>query len=117
MPRVTHFLFILRQLRPSVSPVWRAQGLGKPRQVNGGDCPAKWHAVQSVATAKGGLTLNLHEYQSKRIFSNFGIPIPDGVVAATPAEAQSATRLTAGPWSSRAVLVGGPRQGEGHQAS
>ena len=108
MPRVTHFLFILRQLRPSVSPVWRAQGLGKPRQVNGGDCPAKWHAVQSVATAKGGLTLNLHEYQSKRIFANFGIPIPDGVVAATPAEARdAATRLGGAVVVKSQVLVGG----------
>ena len=32
--------------------------------------------------------MNLHEYQSKRLFAEHGIPIPDGEVATTPAEAR-----------------------------
>ncbi len=32
--------------------------------------------------------MNLHEYQSKRIFAKYGVPIPQGNVAATPSEAK-----------------------------
>ena len=52
--------------------------------------------------------MNLHEYQSKRIFSQHGIPIPQGDVAATPAEAQSiAERLGGRVVVKSQVLVGG----------
>jgi succinyl-CoA synthetase beta subunit len=33
--------------------------------------------------------MNLHEYQSKGIFARYGIPVPSGKVAATPAEAKT----------------------------
>ena len=32
--------------------------------------------------------MKLHEYQSKRIFAQYGIPIPRGEVATTPTEAR-----------------------------
>lgn len=34
--------------------------------------------------------MNLHEYQAKEIFKNYGIPVPDGIIAATPEEAEQA---------------------------
>ena len=33
--------------------------------------------------------MKLHEYQSKRIFAEYGVPIPDGDIASTPAEAKA----------------------------
>jgi succinyl-CoA synthetase beta subunit len=36
--------------------------------------------------------VNLHEYQSKRIFGKFGIPVPKGEVIASPEEAYQAAR-------------------------
>jgi succinyl-CoA synthetase beta subunit len=52
--------------------------------------------------------LNLHEYQSKRIFAKFGIPIPHGEVATTPSEARDiAVRLGGKVVVKSQVLVGG----------
>jgi succinyl-CoA synthetase beta subunit len=52
--------------------------------------------------------LNLHEYQSKRIFAHYGIPIPKGEVATTPEEAQEiATGLGGRVVVKSQVLVGG----------
>jgi succinyl-CoA synthetase beta subunit len=52
--------------------------------------------------------LNLHEYQSKRIFAKYGIPIPQGEVATTPEEARDiATRLGGPVVIKSQVLVGG----------
>jgi succinyl-CoA synthetase beta subunit len=52
--------------------------------------------------------LNLHEYQSKRIFAKYGIPIPKGEVASTPAEARDIAVRLGGPVVVKSqVLVGG----------
>ena len=52
--------------------------------------------------------MNLHEYQSKRLFADHGIPIPDGEVATTPAEArQIATDFGVPVVVKSQVLVGG----------
>jgi succinyl-CoA synthetase beta subunit len=52
--------------------------------------------------------VNLHEYQSKRLFADHGIPIPDGEVATTPAEArQIATDFGVPVVVKSQVLVGG----------
>lgn len=52
--------------------------------------------------------LKLHEYQSKRIFAQHGIPIPRGEVAVTPAEARDiAARLGTPVIIKAQVLVGG----------
>jgi succinyl-CoA synthetase beta subunit len=52
--------------------------------------------------------LNLHEYQSKRIFAKYGIPIPNGEVATNPTEARDiAGRLGGAVVVKSQVLVGG----------
>jgi len=52
--------------------------------------------------------VKLHEFQSKRIFSHYGIPIPQGDVATTPAEAGAiAARLGKPVVIKSQVLVGG----------
>jgi succinyl-CoA synthetase beta subunit len=52
--------------------------------------------------------LKLHEYQSKRIFAKYGVPIPQGDVATTPEEARRiAARLGKRVVIKSQVLVGG----------
>lgn len=34
--------------------------------------------------------MNLHEYQAKSVFSQYGMPVPNGKVASTAAEAEAA---------------------------
>ncbi len=52
--------------------------------------------------------MKLHEYQSKRLFARYGVPIPEGDVAATPAEARIiADRLGGRVVVKSQVLVGG----------
>ena len=52
--------------------------------------------------------MKLHEYQSKQIFSKYGIPIPKGRVAATADEAkQIAKELGSRVVIKSQVLVGG----------
>ncbi len=52
--------------------------------------------------------MNLHEYQSKRLFARFGIPIPKGEVATTPTQARDiAVRLGKPVVVKSQVLVGG----------
>ncbi|MFZ2488511.1 MAG: ADP-forming succinate--CoA ligase subunit beta [Anaerolineae bacterium] len=52
--------------------------------------------------------MNLHEYQSKRIFAQYGIPIPKGEVATTPAEARDIAGKLGGKVVIKSqVLVGG----------
>ena len=52
--------------------------------------------------------MNLHEYQSKRIFAKYGITIPNGEVASTPAEARAIAEKLGTPVVIKSqVLVGG----------
>ena len=52
--------------------------------------------------------MNIHEYQSKRIFARYGVPIPRGDVAATPQEARAIAERLGVPVVVKAqVLVGG----------
>ena len=52
--------------------------------------------------------MKLHEYQSKRIFAEYGVPIPDGDIATTPAEARTiADRIGKPVVIKSQVLVGG----------
>jgi succinyl-CoA synthetase beta subunit len=54
--------------------------------------------------------MNLHEYQSKRIFAEFGVPVPAGKVAASEAEAAAAARELPGPvWVVKAQVHAGGR--------
>ena len=40
--------------------------------------------------------MNLHEYQAKKILANYGVPVPEGLVAANPDEAEAAARALGG---------------------
>jgi len=52
--------------------------------------------------------LNIHEYQAKRIFGQYGVPVPQGEVAASPQEARAiAARLGVPVVIKAQVLVGG----------
>jgi len=52
--------------------------------------------------------MNIHEYQAKRLFGRFGIPVPVGEVAATPAEARAIAERLGGRVVVKAqVLTGG----------
>ena len=52
--------------------------------------------------------MKLHEYQSKRIFAKYGVPIPEGDIATTAIEArQIAQRLGSPVVVKSQVLVGG----------
>ncbi len=52
--------------------------------------------------------MKLHEYQSKHIFANYGVPIPDGDIATTPAEARAVAERIGKPVVIKSqVLVGG----------
>jgi len=52
--------------------------------------------------------MKLHEYQTKQIFADFGIPVPKGTVAETPEEAERIARELGKPVAVKAqVLVGG----------
>jgi succinyl-CoA synthetase beta subunit len=54
--------------------------------------------------------LNLHEYQSKALFNEYGIPVPEGRVAASPAEARSAAEALGGElWVVKAQVHAGGR--------
>jgi succinyl-CoA synthetase beta subunit len=52
--------------------------------------------------------MDLYEYQGKQLFSRFGIPVSDGALATTPAEARRAAQKIGGEVVVKAqVLVGG----------
>jgi len=52
--------------------------------------------------------MKLHEFYSKKIFKEYGIPIPEGELAQTPAEAQKIAEKLNGPVVIKSqVLVGG----------
>jgi succinyl-CoA synthetase beta subunit len=54
--------------------------------------------------------MNLHEYQSKQLFARYGIPVPKGFVASTPAEATDAARRLGGAvWVVKAQVHAGGR--------
>jgi len=54
--------------------------------------------------------LNLHEYQSKALFAEFGIPVPEGRVVSTPEEATEAAKKLGGElWVVKAQVHAGGR--------
>ena len=54
--------------------------------------------------------MNLHEYQSKQLFAEYGIPVPKGVPASTPDEAVQATETLGGDlWVVKAQVHAGGR--------
>jgi succinyl-CoA synthetase beta subunit len=54
--------------------------------------------------------MNLHEYQSKALFAEYGIPVPKGQVATTPVEAKNAAAALGGTlWVVKAQVHAGGR--------
>ena len=54
--------------------------------------------------------MNLHEYQSKALFAEYGIPVPQGQVATTPHEAKTAASALGGHlWVVKAQVHAGGR--------
>jgi succinyl-CoA synthetase beta subunit len=54
--------------------------------------------------------MNLHEYQSKALFAEYGIPVPQGHVAKTPADAKAAAEKLGGSlWVVKAQVHAGGR--------
>ena len=54
--------------------------------------------------------MNLHEYQSKKLFAAYGIPVPAGEPASTPQQAVEAARRLGGPvWVVKAQVHAGGR--------
>ncbi len=52
----------------------------------------------------------LHEYQSKKILASYGVPVPEGLVAANPEEAEAAARALGGEaWVIKAQVHAGGR--------
>ncbi len=53
--------------------------------------------------------MNIHEYQAKEIFRSHGIPIPDGGIATTPAEAEALAKKYGGTVVVKAQVHAGGR--------
>ncbi|MBI4513771.1 MAG: ADP-forming succinate--CoA ligase subunit beta [Gemmatimonadetes bacterium] len=53
--------------------------------------------------------MNLHEYQAREIFARYGIPVPPGEVATTPAEAEAVARRLGGRVVVKAQVHAGGR--------
>ncbi len=54
--------------------------------------------------------MNLHEYQAKQLFAQYGLPVSKGVVAETPEQAAAATReIGGGRWVTKVQVHAGGR--------
>lgn len=54
--------------------------------------------------------MNLHEYQAKQLFAEYGLPVSQGIAAETPAEAAAATSIIGGDrWVVKAQVHAGGR--------
>lgn len=55
--------------------------------------------------------MNIHEYQAKKVLAQYGINVPKGGIAYTPAEAKRvAQKISArGPWMLKAQIQAGAR--------
>jgi succinyl-CoA synthetase beta subunit len=53
--------------------------------------------------------VDLYEYQGKQLFARYGIPVSEGIIAATPAEARAAAEQLAAPVVVKAQVLAGGR--------
>jgi succinyl-CoA synthetase beta subunit len=54
--------------------------------------------------------MNLHEYQGKRLFKSYGLPVSEGIAAATVEEAVAAAdKIKGGKWVVKAQVHAGGR--------
>ena len=64
---------------------------------------------QSQDKFQGTWLMKLHEYQAKALFSEYGVVVPNGGVAATPPEAHDVAQRLAGPCVVKAQVHAGGR--------
>jgi succinyl-CoA synthetase beta subunit len=57
--------------------------------------------------------MNVHEYQAKSLFREFGVAVPEGELATTPAEAEAAAKRLATPVVVVKALVHAGGRGKG----
>ena len=56
------------------------------------------------------IAMNIHEFQAKQLFRDYGIPVPDGKIAATPENAEEIARTLGGEsWVVKAQVHAGGR--------
>ncbi len=66
--------------------------------------------VGKLFSGKRKIAMNLHEYQGKQIFAEYGLPVSKGIAAETPAEAVSAADIIGGDkWVVKAQVHAGGR--------
>jgi succinyl-CoA synthetase beta subunit len=54
--------------------------------------------------------MNLHEYQGKQLFAEYGLPVSKGFAASTPEEARAAAeKIGGGKWVVKAQVHAGGR--------
>jgi succinyl-CoA synthetase beta subunit len=64
----------------------------------------------AVQASRYNAVMNLHEYQAKRVFADYGVPVPPGKVASNASEAIAAARELPGPvWVVKAQVHAGGR--------
>jgi succinyl-CoA synthetase beta subunit len=71
-----------------------------------------WHFVAhfSAQINRGVFGMNLHEFQAKRLFADYGIPVPEGHLVTSVAEAREVSRLpNEGSWVVKAQVHSGGR--------
>lgn len=67
-------------------------------------------SAQRLPNRSTSRTMNLHEYQSKELFAEYGIPVPKGIPAVTAEEAENAARKLGGDlWVVKAQVHAGGR--------
>jgi succinyl-CoA synthetase beta subunit len=72
--------------------------------------PTRFPGKCAPLCGRTAVTMNLHEYQSKDIFRNYGIAVPAGRVASTAAEAVAAAEALGGSvWVVKAQVHAGGR--------
>ncbi len=74
-----------------------------------GTSSVSWR-IPPPASRRDRFPMNLHEYQSKVLFAEYGIPVPKGQVATTPQEAKAAAAALGGSlWVVKAQVHAGGR--------
>ncbi len=66
-------------------------------------------AFPGAVHARPRTNMNIHEFQAKEVFARYGIPVPRGIVASTPAEAKAATQELGGQSVVKAQIHAGGR--------
>ncbi len=71
---------------------------------------SKIRGPESIHKTNRAFSMNLHEYQSKQLFSDYGIAVPEGIAVHSPAEAARAAKELGGSlWVVKAQVHAGGR--------